>query len=153
MTEAGKIIAAENGRVTVRFSRKASCDRCNMCMMGKNDMHIDYTFDCGESVRVGDIALTELSSALFSAAVLLAYIMPIILMTAAFLVSRALSAPEWAQAVAALAAAAAAFAAAGFIDKKWLRRTRMTARIVKIIGADNGQCSTLNAQCAMADEK
>ncbi|MDR1092989.1 MAG: SoxR reducing system RseC family protein [Clostridiales bacterium] len=131
MIEIGKVIEIKpDGRAVVRFDRKASCDKCSMCMMSKKDMHIDYAMD-NAGAKEGDAVSVDLSAAALSVATLIVYVLPLLFALAAFLLTRGVD--ERIQLGAVLGAVAVSFGIAAFADAKYFKRKRLRPRMVKIM--------------------
>ena len=134
MLETGTIIEIKDGgQAVIRFERKSSCGKCNLCM-GKKDAHIDYTVenaDGAKEAKVGDRALADLNAAALTLSALIVYVMPLIFAAVAFLATRGLD--ERIRFGAALGAIVLSFAAAALLDAKCFRRKRLRLKIVKVI--------------------
>jgi len=131
MTEIGTVTKIkENGYAVVRFDRKASCDKCNMCM-GKKNAHIDYTLENAANALAGDKVLVDLSMAALSLAACIAYVVPLLFAVAAFLLTRRLAEPV--QLAVVLGSIVLSFAAAAILDAKYFKRRRLKPKMLSVV--------------------
>ncbi len=138
MTESGKVIDIKDGRAVVRFERKSACDSCNMCLMRRKDMHIDMTMDNPVGAKKDDTVIVELNPGALTAAAMLVYGIPFIVMAAAITIAFLLKASDVIMGVVAVGFAVLAFAAMVFMQKKVKFRRRPEPKIIRVAQAAGG---------------
>ena len=135
MRETGIITAVTNGECVVRFDRKAACDKCNMCLRGKNEMYVELVVENSLGAKQGDKVEVEIPDNTILKASFLVYIVP----AAAFLIALAATQDmgDWASASIAIGALALTYLGIAIAEKYLKKKKGLIPKMVTLIKAED----------------
>lgn len=142
MEEIGLVVDKneKNKTITVKFSRKAQCESCNMCIKHKDDTFVRCVVKNTKNADIGDeVAVNmEVGYVMLSAAIV--YLIPLLLSGLSLLCTRKLI--EWQQIVIFCAVLVFSFGVVSLLDKIVGMKKGFKPEITKIvskrdIGNDN----------------
>ena len=133
MKEVGKVTKVDGDEVVVKVTRREECSKCGLCGMKEN---MDGTsFNCKSSLKVsvGDTVAIELQDGGKLTASILVFLVPLICLAIAILISYALSVAEiWIFAIC-LSVLVLWYTILAFIDKKISKISKFVPKIVEVV--------------------
>ncbi len=145
MREFGIITSVDSGNCVVRFDRKAACDKCNMCLRGKNEMYVELVVANSLAAKVGDKVEVEMPDNTILKASFLVYIVP----AASFLIALAVTQgmEDWVSASIAIGALALTYLGIAVFEKYLRKKKGLIPKMITLIkmedDANEGQCSSI----------
>ena len=135
MGEAGLVESIHLKTATVVFDCKSACEKCSVCMKHDNKMTIVADNEIG--AKPGDIVQVNMERQVYFSAVLLMYVLPLICLVAALLLSGYLGASELLQAITALSSATTVFIVLRLTDKRRQQNDKYIPKIVAVVTGTN----------------
>lgn len=121
----------KKSKLVVEFDRKASCEKCGMCAFGKDNMKVSVKVDNTLNAKVGDIVEVKMGDKFVLASAAVVYIIPLILVALALILSRNLD--ELVQFALVMVSLVIGFTIAAFIDKKAKNNKGFVPTLVQIV--------------------
>lgn len=133
MLETGQVVKQKNNLVTVRFSRKSTCEHCNMCAFKPNDSHVDITMENTVGCKVGDSVEVNITDSTVLKLSVLVYFLPLFVGLVGFLISYLLEASEIVQLIVFVASLGLGFLSLAVIDKFYRISKKGKPEIIRVV--------------------
>ncbi len=133
MLETGQVVKQKNNLVTVRFSRKSTCEHCNMCAFKPNDSHVDITMENTVGCKVGDSVEVNITDSTVLKLSVLVYFLPLFVGLVGFLISYLLEASEIVQLIVFVASLGLGFLSLAVIDKFYRLSKKGKPEIIRVV--------------------
>lgn len=133
MLETGQVVKQKNNLVTVRFSRKSTCEHCNMCAFKPNDSHVDITMENTVGCKVGDSVEVNITDSTVLKLSVLVYFLPLFVGLVGFLISYLLEASEIVQLIVFVASLGLGFLSLAVIDRFYRISKKGKPEIIRVV--------------------
>ncbi len=133
MEEIGLVVEKNDKKktVTVRFSRKAQCETCNMCMKHKDDPGVRCVVKNSFDAKIGDEVAVNMGVGYVMLSAAIVYLIPLLLSGLSLIFSRKLQ--EWQQIAIFSVILAFSFVVVAILDKIVGKRKGFKPEITRIV--------------------
>ena len=138
MEETGRVIKNDEKCAVVRVDRKSECDKCGMCVFPNNAGYIDFNADNSIGAKVGDDVTIRTSDNGKLLGALLVFLVPLILIGIAALITFTLIKREIFVLVLSAAFIAVWFIVLSVLDERLKTLKSFSTEIIHIAG-ENGE--------------
>ena len=144
MQEIGRVEKIDKRNyATVVFPRKQACEHCQMCFQTKDSMRVSVRVHNTLNAKVGDNVAVDMSERIVLKSAFVVYLIPVLLVLAALLITRSLD--ERMQIIAFFVALATSIIIDVIVEKVFRKKRKTIAVISAIVNNDN-ICSSDNAE-------
>ncbi len=149
MLEYGTVTKVRGKIATVRIGRHSACGSCGMCGVAHSQKYADFQTINTLQAKVGDTVKIDIKAGNAAKIAAVAYLIPLVLGLALFVLGVLLKLPDWANLLMFLGGCAIAFVIVWAIDKRKKHKWMESPELLEIVSGKTAD-EALNEQIAQS---